>query len=58
MPKKKPHFNRQEKAILKVLYDSNRTMSIKEVADKSHMSWVTAKKYLKILVQRGFLEDK
>ncbi len=58
MPKKKPHFNRQEKAILKVLYDSHRTMSINEVADKSHMCWVTARKYLRILVQRGFLEDK
>lgn len=55
MPKKKSHFNRQEKAILKVIYDSRRTMTIREIAKKAHMSWVTAKKYLKRLKARGYL---
>ena len=53
MANKKPHFNRQEKAILKVLFTERRYMSINEIADKSHMSWVTARKHLKRLKERG-----
>jgi len=58
MPKKKPSFNRQEKAILKVLFEHRRPMSIRELAEKTNMSWVTAKKYIKKLKERGWiLED-
>jgi len=54
--KKKPKFNRQEKAILKVVFEEQRTMSIKEIAEKAHMSWPTAKKYVERLAKRGWLE--
>jgi len=55
MPDKKSHFNKHEKAILKVIYDSRRAMTIREIAKKSSISWVTAKKYLKRLKDRGYL---
>ena len=57
MPKKKSHFNRQEKVILKILHESRRPMAIREVAEKTQMSWVTAKKYLIKLKERGFIEE-
>ena len=57
MPKKKNYFNKHEKAILKVIYDSRRAMTIREIAEKTHISWVTAKKYLKKLVDRGFIQE-
>jgi len=57
--KKTSKFNRQEKAIIKTLYDTRRPMSIKEIANKSHMSWITARKYIKKLEDKGWItEDK
>lgn len=53
----KPHFNKQERAILKVLYEARRTMTIRDIAEKSGMSWVTAKKYLKRLKERGVIQE-
>ena len=58
MPKKKSHFNRQEKAILRVIYQSRRFMTIRDIAEKSSMSWVTAKKYVNKLLKDGILIDK
>jgi len=56
--KNKSHFNRQEKAILKILYEERRGMSIKELSEKSHMSWVTAKKYIDRLIKKDWIEEK
>lgn len=56
--KAKPSFNRQEKAILKVTAEARRPMSIKEVAEKAHMSWTTAKKYMLKLEKRGWLKKE
>ena len=33
-------------------------MTIREVALKSNLSWITAKKYLKRLAERGYLEEE
>ena len=52
---KKPQFNRQEKAILKVMYESGRAMTTKEIAEKAHISWITTKKWLKILKEREWI---
>ena len=56
--KAKPHFNRQEKAILKVLYEERRWLSIKELAEEAHMSWVTANKHLKNLVKKNWVQKE
>ena len=58
MIKQKSYFNIQEKAILKILYNSRKTMTIREVALKSNLSWITAKKYHKRLAERGYLEEE
>jgi len=54
---KKPSFNRQEREILRVLYESRKPMSIREIAEKANMSWVTAKKHLKKLEERGLWDE-
>ena len=55
---KKPIFKPQEKSIIKVLHDENRWMSIKEVAEKANISWVTARKYLEKLIKDGVIEKE
>jgi len=55
---KKPILKPQERAIIKVLHDENRWMSIKEVADKAKISWVTARKYLEKLFKNGVIEKE
>ncbi len=52
----KPHFNRQEKAILKVLYEERRNLSLREIAEKTHMSWVTVRKYVDQLTKKGWIQ--
>jgi len=51
----KTNFNRQERAILKVAFEEQRVMSVKEIAEKAQMSWVTARKYVENLLKRGWL---
>ncbi len=58
MPKKKSNFNKNEKAILKVLYESRRSMPIRQLAEKVNISWVTVRKYLKRLRDRGFVKEE
>ena len=48
-------LNKQEKLILQTLYRARRFMSIKEIAEKAGMSWVTAKKYLKSLEDKKWI---
>ena len=55
---KKPSFNRQEREILRVLYESRKPMSVREIAEKADMSWVTVKKYLKKLEKRGLWDEE
>jgi DNA-binding IclR family transcriptional regulator len=52
MVKRKPYFHKQERAILRALYRERRPMSIREIAEKAEMSWITARKYLKRLIKR------
>jgi predicted transcriptional regulator len=54
----KSGFNRQERSILKTTFEEQRPMSTKEIADRSQMSWITAKKYVKQLLNRGWLLQK
>ncbi len=51
----KPSFNMQEKAILKVVFEGQRPMSTREIAERSQMSWITARKYISRLIERGWL---
>lgn len=54
MTKEKP-LNKHEKTILRVLAQHRRPMSIKEIADKAGISWVTARKYLIKLEKEGVI---
>lgn len=54
----KTTFNRQEKAILKTLFDERRPMSLKELSEKSDMSWITTKKYVKSLENHDIVLNK
>jgi len=58
MPNKKTYFNKNEKAILKVIYDSRRFMTIRDIAKKADLSWVTTRKYLKKLQEKGYVKEK
>ncbi len=57
MHKKKPHFNSKEKAIMKVLYDSRRQMTIREISILTKLSWVTIRKYLKVLREKDYVKE-
>ena len=54
MTKRKSRFSRKEKAIMRVLYEARKPMSIREISEKADMSWVTVRKYLNTLERRGF----
>lgn len=54
----KSNFKSQEKMMLKVIFEEQRGMSIKEVAEKSQMSWITAKKYIEKFVKNTWLKEK
>ncbi len=49
------NFSRQEKAVLKVTFEEQRYMSTREISRKAQMSWITAKKYTKQLIERKWL---
>lgn len=46
------HFSQGEKRVLVTVTREQRPMSLREIAEKSDMSWVTARKYVKRLVKR------
>jgi DNA-binding IclR family transcriptional regulator len=52
---KKRLFNKQEAEIIRITFASRRAMNLKEIADKTDMSWVTVRKYVNILVKREWL---
>lgn len=56
--KNENELTNQEKIILKVLYEENRDMTIKEIAKKTGISWKTVKKYINMLEKRGVWDGK
>lgn len=50
-------LNGYERAILKALHSSMRPMSAREVSEKAGISWVTARKYLRRLAEKGLVEE-
>jgi len=56
--KKKPHFNSKERAILQALNKSRVGLTIYEISQITGISWVTVKKYLKILEEKGVFDDE
>ena len=54
----KSAFNRQERMILKVVFEEQRGMSVREIAKKSQMSWITAKKYIDNFIRKQWLSEK
>lgn len=58
MPKTKPKFNKQERIILQLLYKNVRGFTINEIAEKTGLSWVTVRKYLRKLKEKGVIYNK
>lgn len=54
----KSSFNMQEKVILKIAFEEQIPMSIKEIAERAQMGWTTTKKYVERLIGRGWLLQK
>ena len=57
MKKKKPTFNTKEKAILQALNKSRYGLTLYELAEQTGISWVTVKKYIKKLKEKGVIEE-
>ncbi|HIH25764.1 winged helix-turn-helix transcriptional regulator [Candidatus Woesearchaeota archaeon] len=49
-------LNPYERAILSVLLNSRRSLTTGEIAERSRISWNTAEKYLKYLMERGWVK--
>ncbi len=45
-----------EKLILKAMYQEHRPMSIREIADKASVSWITVRKHLKSLLVKQYVK--
>ena len=56
MVRKKLSINRYELAILKVIHDSRRPMSINEIAEKAGISWITCRKYIQKLYRKEYIK--
>ena len=54
----KKHFSKDEEAILKVLYEEQRFMSVEEIAKESGLSWQTVKKSLFKLRDKGIVKKQ
>ena len=48
-------FNYNEKRIINLLYVARRPLTTKQVANKTHMAWQTAKDYLTELQKKGYM---
>ena len=57
MTKKKPTFNAKERAILQALNKSRYGFTLYEIAEQTGISWVTVKKYIKKLKEKGVIEE-
>jgi len=53
--KNKPNFNAKERAILQALNKSRTGLTIYEIAQITGISWVTVKKYIKSLKEKGVI---
>lgn len=49
-------FSFQEKRVIDALYNADRPLTTAEVAQEAEASWITAKKYLKILKKKKYVE--
>jgi DNA-binding IclR family transcriptional regulator len=52
------NLNSKEKKVLNVLNAAGRPLNTNQVAERSDMSWTTAKKYLKRLYGKKYLRKK
>lgn len=55
MKNKKPLFNTKARAILKELSKSRRGLTVYEISDATGIAWVTVKKYVKYLKDKGII---
>jgi response regulator of citrate/malate metabolism len=56
MAKSKPTFNSKEKEILQLLNKSRAGLTAYQISEKTGISWVTVKKYLKKFVEKGIID--
>jgi response regulator of citrate/malate metabolism len=50
-------LNRIEREIIRVILQEKTPMTINEISKKSGISWVTVKKYIPILKNKGVLDE-
>ncbi|KKN29455.1 hypothetical protein LCGC14_0844200 [marine sediment metagenome] len=55
MKKKKPALNTKEREILRIIHKEAGSMSPNEISQKTGISYVTVRKYLKKMVKEGVL---
>jgi Fic family protein len=55
--KKKPKFNDKERTILQALNKSRTGLTIYEIAQITGISWITVKKYIKSLKEKGVIQE-
>ena len=57
MKTNKPHFNDKERIILQALNKSRTGLTLYEISQITGISWVTVKKYIKLLKERGVIKE-
>ena len=57
MKNKKPKFNSKQKIILQLLNKSRAGLTIYDISRQTGISWITVKKYLKLLSQKGVVVE-
>jgi uncharacterized membrane protein len=55
--KKKRILNSKEREIIRIIHRTGGSMSANEIAEKTGLSYVTVRKYLKKLIEEGVLEE-
>jgi predicted transcriptional regulator len=49
-------WTKYEKWMLKAMYQEHRPMSVREISQKAHISWITADKYIPELLKKGIIK--
>ena len=51
-------LNRIEREITRIVIKENRPLTINEISKNSGISWVTVKKYIPFLIEKGVISEE
>jgi len=54
----KSNFTKSEKHIVNILFSAHRTLTTKQISEKSHHSWQTSKNNLLSLHEKGYVNKE